>query len=209
LDLDDLCDVDGSVDFFPNNYQGNNDNHHHLMCNNSASKDKMNNSNSKRGNSHSSYNHHIDPFADYSVESSSSVEVIFGNADPCPDASSSSSSSSSAALPLQMDYLTSVDYFNSIPDSSNTATTASAYAANHVNDDDRDDRDDRDDHGDVETSDHQRERIELEQRRLIYIRLFLRADVVYSSPLTRAVQTALMALNGHHAFTKNNLCFYR
>ena len=108
-----------------------------------------------------------------------------------------------------MDYFTSVDYFNSTPHSSTTATTAttaSAYAANHVNDDDGDDRDD---HGDVETSDHQRERIELEQRRLIYIRLFLRADVVYSSPLTRAVQTALMALNGHHAFTKNNLCFYR
>ena len=128
--------------------------------------------------------------------------MIFGTADPSPDAlSSSSSAAAAAALPLQMDYFTSVDYFDSTPHSSNTATTAIAYAANHVNDDDGDD--------DVETSDHQRERIELEQRRLIFIRLFLRADVVYSSPLTRAVQTALMALNGHHAFTKSNLCFYR
>jgi len=62
---------------------------------------------------------------------------------------------------------------------------------------------------DDEKSDYLRERIELKQRRLAFIRLFLRADVVYSSPLTRAVQTALMALHGHQAFVKNNIGFYR
>jgi len=65
------------------------------------------------------------------------------------------------------------------------------------------------DHRQQESVDHQRERIELEHRRLAFIRLFLRSDMVYTSPLTRAVQTALMAMYGHNAFVKSNLCFYR
>jgi hypothetical protein len=50
---------------------------------------------------------------------------------------------------------------------------------------------------------------DLPQRREEYIRLFMRADIVYVSPLTRAVQTALAAMCGHQALTKNKLTLYR
>lgn len=50
---------------------------------------------------------------------------------------------------------------------------------------------------------------DLPQRREEYIKLFMRADIVYSSPLTRAVQTALAAMCGHSALTKNKLVLYR
>jgi hypothetical protein len=51
--------------------------------------------------------------------------------------------------------------------------------------------------------------IDLTQRREEYVRLFMRADVVYSSPLTRAVQTALAAMCGHSSLTKTKLTLYR
>lgn len=50
---------------------------------------------------------------------------------------------------------------------------------------------------------------DLPQRREEYIKLFMRADIVYSSPLTRALQTALAAMCGHSALTKNKLVLYR
>ncbi len=50
---------------------------------------------------------------------------------------------------------------------------------------------------------------DLPQRREEYIKLFMRADIVYSSPLTRALQTALVAMCGHSALTKNKLVLYR
>lgn len=50
---------------------------------------------------------------------------------------------------------------------------------------------------------------DLPQRREEYVRLFLRADIVYSSPLTRAVQTALAAMCGHPALANNKLILYR
>ena len=50
---------------------------------------------------------------------------------------------------------------------------------------------------------------DLSQRREEYIRLFLLVDIVYTSPLTRAVQTALAAMCAHPALTKNKLTFYR
>ncbi|KAJ1440297.1 hypothetical protein B484DRAFT_466781 [Ochromonadaceae sp. CCMP2298] len=45
-------------------------------------------------------------------------------------------------------------------------------------------------------------------RREAYVRLFMRSDVVISSPLTRAVQTACAAMWGHSALTKNDLTLY-
>jgi hypothetical protein len=50
---------------------------------------------------------------------------------------------------------------------------------------------------------------DLPQRRAEYVRMFMRADSVYSSPLTRAVQTALAAMAGHGALKKNKLTLYR
>jgi hypothetical protein len=50
---------------------------------------------------------------------------------------------------------------------------------------------------------------DLPRRREEYIRLFMRADVVYSSPLTRAVQTALAAMCGHTALEQNRLTLLR
>eukprot|EP00428_Durinskia_dybowskii_P076483 CAMPEP_0170355624 /NCGR_PEP_ID=MMETSP0117_2-20130122/741_1 /TAXON_ID=400756 /ORGANISM="Durinskia baltica, Strain CSIRO CS-38" /LENGTH=1335 /DNA_ID=CAMNT_0010609673 /DNA_START=108 /DNA_END=4115 /DNA_ORIENTATION=- len=50
---------------------------------------------------------------------------------------------------------------------------------------------------------------DLPQRREEYVRLFLHADIVYSSPLTRALQTALAAMCGHSALVKNPLTLYR
>lgn len=39
----------------------------------------------------------------------------------------------------------------------------------------------------------------VEQRRQEYMKLFLHADAIYSSPLTRALQTAILTMNGHPA----------
>eukprot|EP01033_Poteriospumella_lacustris_P001364 gene1364-995_t len=39
----------------------------------------------------------------------------------------------------------------------------------------------------------------VEQRRQEYMKLFLHADAIYSSPLTRALQTAVLTMNGHPA----------
>jgi hypothetical protein len=50
---------------------------------------------------------------------------------------------------------------------------------------------------------------DLPRRREEYIRLFMRADIVYSSPLTRAVQTALAAMCGHTALEQNRLTLLR
>lgn len=50
---------------------------------------------------------------------------------------------------------------------------------------------------------------DLPQRREEYIKLFMRADIVYASPLTRALQTALAAMCGHSALTKNKLTLNR
>lgn len=61
-----------------------------------------------------------------------------------------------------------------------------------------------DDPGESEEADD-----DLPQRREEYIKLFMRADIVYSSPLTRALQTALAAMCGHSALTKNKLVLYR
>ena len=58
------------------------------------------------------------------------------------------------------------------------------------------------DHSDEEDDD-------LPQRREEYIKLFMRADIVYASPLTRALQTALAAMCGHSALTKNKLTLNR
>jgi len=63
-----------------------------------------------------------------------------------------------------------------------------------------------------EVSDHADPQVEdddLPQRREEYIKLFMRADIVYASPLTRALQTALAAMCGHPALTKNKLTLYR
>ncbi len=63
-----------------------------------------------------------------------------------------------------------------------------------------------------EVSDHadpQAEGDDLPQRREEYIKLFMRADIVYASPLTRALQTALASMCGHPALTKNKLTLYR
>ena len=65
---------------------------------------------------------------------------------------------------------------------------------------------------DGEVSDHEDPQIEgddLPQRRKEYIKLFMRADIVYASPLTRALQTALASMCGHPALTKHKLTLYR
>ncbi len=65
---------------------------------------------------------------------------------------------------------------------------------------------------DGEVSDHEDPQIEgddLPQRREEYIKLFMRADIVYASPLTRALQTALASMCGHPALTKHKLTLYR
>eukprot|EP00598_Pedospumella_elongata_P005723 CAMPEP_0184980830 /NCGR_PEP_ID=MMETSP1098-20130426/10714_1 /TAXON_ID=89044 /ORGANISM="Spumella elongata, Strain CCAP 955/1" /LENGTH=577 /DNA_ID=CAMNT_0027504313 /DNA_START=415 /DNA_END=2148 /DNA_ORIENTATION=- len=64
---------------------------------------------------------------------------------------------------------------------------------------------------DGEVSDHEDPQIEgddLPQRREEYIKLFMRADIVYASPLTRALQTALASMCGHPALTKHKLTLY-
>lgn len=48
----------------------------------------------------------------------------------------------------------------------------------------------------------------LEQRREEYINLFMHADGVYSSPLTRALETAVVALEDHPALLSNGLTLY-
>lgn len=50
---------------------------------------------------------------------------------------------------------------------------------------------------------------EINQRRHEYMRLFLEADQVYSSPFTRAIETAYVSLWGHPALEKNCLTLYR
>lgn len=50
---------------------------------------------------------------------------------------------------------------------------------------------------------------DLPGRREEYIRLYMRADIVYTSPLTRAVQTALAAMCDHPALEHNCLTMYR
>lgn len=46
------------------------------------------------------------------------------------------------------------------------------------------------------------------RRRSDYIELFLHADKAYSSPLTRALETALVSLEGHHVLGKTGLQLY-
>ncbi len=50
---------------------------------------------------------------------------------------------------------------------------------------------------------------DLPQRREDYIRLFMQADIVYASPLTRAVQTAMAAMCSHQALAQRKLTLYR
>jgi hypothetical protein len=69
--------------------------------------------------------------------------------------------------------------------------------------------DDRSDGGTDSGGEENGDDDDLPQRREEYIRLFMRADIVYVSPLTRAVQTALAAMCGHQALTKNKLTLYR
>ena len=49
----------------------------------------------------------------------------------------------------------------------------------------------------------------VDERRDGYIRLFMHADRVYSSPLTRAMQTALLSMEDHRAMNNNGLILYR
>eukprot|EP01034_Spumella_vulgaris_P021476 gene21476-27511_t len=46
------------------------------------------------------------------------------------------------------------------------------------------------------------------QRREEYINLFKHADKIYSSPLTRAIQTAYVSMEGHHALEEDGLTLY-
>ncbi len=48
-----------------------------------------------------------------------------------------------------------------------------------------------------------------EQRRDEYINLFKHADRVYSSPLTRAIETAYVSMEGHPALAETGLTLYR
>jgi hypothetical protein len=50
---------------------------------------------------------------------------------------------------------------------------------------------------------------EIKTRRAEYKRLFLEADHVYCSPLTRAIETAFMALEGHKAMEAHGLILLR
>jgi broad specificity phosphatase PhoE len=48
----------------------------------------------------------------------------------------------------------------------------------------------------------------VEQRRQDYMNLFLHADAVYSSPLTRALETAVLSMEGHPALTTRGITLY-
>jgi hypothetical protein len=48
-----------------------------------------------------------------------------------------------------------------------------------------------------------------EKRRDGYVKLFLHADRVYTSPLTRAMQTALLSMEGHRAVEQDGFTLYR
>jgi hypothetical protein len=48
-----------------------------------------------------------------------------------------------------------------------------------------------------------------ERRRDEFIRMFLSADRIYCSPLTRAVQSCLVALKGHQALKNHGITFAR
>jgi hypothetical protein len=47
------------------------------------------------------------------------------------------------------------------------------------------------------------------KRRKEYMRLFLHADRIYSSPLTRALQTAVMSMDGHRCLESSGISLYR
>jgi hypothetical protein len=47
------------------------------------------------------------------------------------------------------------------------------------------------------------------KRRKEYMRLFLHADRIYSSPLTRALQTAVMSMDGHRCLETSGISLYR
>lgn len=49
----------------------------------------------------------------------------------------------------------------------------------------------------------------VDERRDEYIKLFMHVDRVYSSPLTRALQTAMLSMEGHRAMTNNGIILYR
>jgi hypothetical protein len=52
------------------------------------------------------------------------------------------------------------------------------------------------------------EKVAAEKRHEGYVRLFLHADRVYSSPLTRALQTAFLSMEGHRAVTSHGFVLY-
>jgi methionine-rich copper-binding protein CopC len=47
------------------------------------------------------------------------------------------------------------------------------------------------------------------KRRQEYIKLFLHADRIYSSPLTRALETAVLSMEGHRAAKASGITLYR
>lgn len=49
----------------------------------------------------------------------------------------------------------------------------------------------------------------IEKRKKEYMRLFLHADRIYSSPLTRALETAVVSMEGHKALQTSGITLYR
>ncbi len=49
----------------------------------------------------------------------------------------------------------------------------------------------------------------IEKRRKEFMRLFLHADRIYSSPLTRALETAVVSMEGHRALQGSGITLYR
>jgi broad specificity phosphatase PhoE len=66
-------------------------------------------------------------------------------------------------------------------------------------------------HADVKLVDEHSGRVNqdlVEQRRQEYMKLFLHADAIFSSPLTRALETAVLTMNGHPVTKTHGITLY-
>jgi hypothetical protein len=110
-------------------------------------------------------------------------------------------------LPAVADPFDLLDGYTDLTISSNSAANTNGATGAGVHGDGADDRSDGGtDNGEEDSGGDDDD---LPQRREEYIRLFMRADIVYVSPLTRAVQTALAAMCGHQALAQRKLTLYR
>jgi phosphohistidine phosphatase SixA len=105
-------------------------------------------------------------------------------------------------LPAVTDPFDLLDGYTDLTISSNSAGNANANGNGEA-------ADDRSDGGTDSGGEENGGDDDLPQRREEYVRLFMRADIVYVSPLTRAVQTALAAMCGHQALAQRKLTLYR